>query len=153
PSAFDHLRKIVSMSVGPEYRRAGSAGMAQVADYAASQLSGFTVVRVDTPFSRYVVDYADPPPLTRTDDGGVFKSESASNPKPHAASAECPLKADADVTPGDCGWVPFNDASPEWRNDPFSDLATQVGNIVAQGGVGAVVQGDVSRDLVYAISL
>jgi len=100
------------------------------------------------------VDYssADRPSLVRVSDGHPFKTDSAFDITPtDATGVECTVRAVADVRPGDCGLVPFADASPEWKNPSSSNFKSDIATIVAQGGVGAVVQGDVARNLVYAL--
>ncbi len=142
----------------PEYRRAGSPGMAAVADYAAERLSvaGYRVVRQDFGFARYAIDYAagHQPLLERLVDGYRFKVESAFNLQKTTSSAgiTCRVRRVADVGPGDCGFVPFRDASPEWKNAPFVTIGDRLDAIVAAGGAGAVVQGNAQRYLVFAQS-
>ena len=154
-SAYDHLRAIDALSPAPEYRRAGSPGMAAVASYAATRLTaaGYTVVSHDFPFRRYVIDYtaANRPSLVR-DDGAAFKTESAFDLDLTTTSAgvTCRVVKAAEVGPGDCGFIPFGNASPEWKNSPFVNVGSQLDSIVAAGGAGAIVQGDVARDLVFA---
>lgn len=160
PSALRHLEEVVDRSPAPEYRRAGSAGMAAVADYEAQVLSaaGYEVVRqgFDLGATRYAVDYSDgnEPLLERTADGRRFKVDSAFNltQQTSAAGIECTVRAIADVRAGDCGFVPFATASPEWKN-PNANLPAAAKQIQDQGGIGAVVQGDVARDAVMAVSV
>lgn len=158
-TAFDHLRAIVGRSTAPEYRRAGSPGMASVADYAAGRLTaaGYHVVRHDFPFTRFAIDYAagHAPLLQRTVDGFTFKAESGFNLQKTtgAAGITCTVRAVADVGPGDCGFIPFGDASPEWKNSPFVSVGDALDAIVAAGGAAAIVQGDVRRHLVFAQSV
>ena len=157
-TAFDHLRAIVDRSPSPEYRRAGSPGMVAVADYAAAKLTaaGYRVVRQDFAFTRYGIDYAagHEPLLQRVVDGYRFKAESAFNLEKTTGSAgiTCAVRRVADVRPGDCGFIPFRAASPEWKNSPFVTVGGQLDAVVAAGGAGAVVQGDTSRYLVFAQS-
>jgi hypothetical protein len=156
PTASDHLAKLVRLSPAPEYRRFGTAAMGRVAAYAAGALGkdGYQVVRDDAGgLSRWAVDYAkaDRPALTRLSDGHRFKTESAFEiGTTGAGGIECTVKKVADVGPGDCGFIPFADGSPEWKNATFNAPA-DLAQIVAQHGVGAVVQGDTQRNLVYAL--
>ena len=157
PTAIDHLRAIVTRSQPPDYRRLGSSGMAQVAAYAGEQLgaSGLHVLQHNVPLSNYQIDYAPghAPELVRVDDGKSFKVESAFDIKPTGPDGiTCTVKTIADVGPGDCGFVPFAQASPDFRNVTY-DPAGAVDSIIAAGGVGAVVQGDVPRNLVLALRL
>lgn len=160
PSALRHLAAVLDRSPAPEHRRAGSTGMAAVADYEAQVLraSGYEVVRqgFDLGAARYAVDYTDgrEPLLERTADGHRFKVDSAFHltQQTSAAGIECTVKAVADVGPGDCGFVPFATASPEWKN-PNADLPAAAKQIQDQGGIGAVVQGDVARNAVMAVSV
>lgn len=157
-TAFDHLRAIVDRSPAPEYRRAGSPGMASVADYAAGRLaaSGYRVIRQDFPFTRYAIDYAagHHPMLERVVDGYDYKVESAFNLQKvtPASGVTCRVRPVAAVGPGDCGFIPFRSASPEWKNAPFVSVSDDLDAIVAAGGAGAVVQGDANRHLVFAQS-
>jgi hypothetical protein len=155
-TAYDHLRAILARSPAPEYRRAGSPGMVKVANYAASRLAaaGYRVVRHDFPFQRYAIDYAAARrPLLRRDDGRRFKVESGFDlqTRTPATGITCRVRDVADVGPGDCGFVPFGDASPEWKNSPFVSVGGALDQIVAQGGAGAIVQGDTARDLVFSL--
>ena len=158
PSAFDHLRAIVERSPAPEYRRAGSPGMAAVADYAAGRLAdaGYRVVRQDFGFTRYVIDYGAgrAPMLERLIDGYDIKVESAFNLQKTTTTAgiTCTVRAVADVQPGDCGFVPFRSASPEWKNAPFVTVGGDLDAIMAAGAAAAIVQGDDRRHLVYSLS-
>ncbi|MEX2558241.1 MAG: M28 family peptidase [Actinomycetota bacterium] len=158
PSAFDHLRAIVERSPAPEYRRAGSPGMASVADYAAGRLaaSGYRVLRQDFAFTRYAIDYTPghQPMLERVVDGYDYKVESAFNLQTvtPASGITCRVRPVAAVGPGDCGFIPFRSASPEWKNAPFVSVGDDLDAIVAAGGAGAVVQGDANRHLVFAQS-
>ena len=149
-TAIDHLRAIVARSPAPEYRRYGTQGMAQVSAYAEATLhqAGYTVVRHEVPGSRWWVDYlvGHEPLVERLSDGTRFPTESGfdlgATTDPNGIT--CVVKALADVTPGDCGLVPFAKASPEWKNVQ-ADLGTALDQIVAKGGVAAVIQGDVER--------
>jgi hypothetical protein len=158
-SAFDHLRAIVGLSQPPEYRRAGSPGMAAVGDYAAAKLAaaGYAVVGQPFAFRRWTIDYAPgrEPLLERIGDGVRFKTESAFN-LDRVTGPEgvvCRVRPVADVRPGDCGFVPFGSASPEWKNQPFVSVSSALERIEAAGGAGAIVQGDVTNDLVFAQSV
>ncbi|HJR18719.1 MAG TPA: M28 family peptidase [Actinomycetota bacterium] len=159
PSAYDHLRAILDGSPAPEYRRAGSPGMAAIADYAAGRLgsAGYHVVRQDFVFTRYAIDYAagHAPMLERLVDGYDIKVESAFNLQKTtpAAGITCTVRPVDEVTPGDCGFVPFRSASPEWKNAPFVDASARLDQILAAGGVAAIVQGDDRRNLVFAMSV
>jgi len=155
-SAYDHLRVIVGLSKAPEYRRAGSPGMAAVANYVAGRFSAsrYRVVRFDFPFRRYVVDYSrGHGPMLQRSDGMQFKTDSAFelDRTTPAAGITCVVKKVADVSPGDCGFIPFGKASPEWKNSPFVDYPTEIQSIIAHHGAAAIVQGDVNRDLVFAL--
>ncbi|MBV8387421.1 MAG: M28 family peptidase [Acidimicrobiia bacterium] len=158
PTAADHLAKIVRLSPAPEYRRFGTPAMGRVANYAAGQLASdrYQVVRDDVGgLNRWAVDYArgDRPTLVRLGDGHAFKTESAFDIAPTpAAGIQCTVKKLADVGPGDCGFVPFSDGSPEWKNVTFNASA-DVASIVSKGGVGAIVQGDTTRNLIYSVRL
>ncbi|MDQ1373431.1 MAG: Peptidase family [Actinomycetota bacterium] len=160
PGAVAHLEAILDRSPAPEYRRAGSAGMAAVADYEAGVLTGagYQVVRQDFDLgsARYGVDYAagHEPLLERVADGHRFKVDSAFNltRQTPPEGIECTVRAIADVRPGDCGFVPFATASPEWKNTS-ANLSGAAKQIVDQGGAGAVVQGDVPRNAVMAVSV
>ncbi|MBV8979814.1 MAG: M28 family peptidase [Acidimicrobiia bacterium] len=158
PTAADHLAEILRLSPAPEYRRFGTAAMGRVAGYAAGQLAKdhYEVVRDDVGgLDRWAVDYGrgHRPSLVRLADRHAFKTESAfdiaSTP---STGIECTVKKLADVGPGDCGFVPFSDGSPEWKNVTFNAPA-DVASIVSKGGVGAVVQGDTTRNLVYSVRL
>ena len=157
-TASGHLAELVRLSPAPEYRRFGTTAISRVADYAAGVLGGdgYQVVRDDVGgLSRWAVDYAngERPELTRRSDGHTFKTESAFDIKSTSAQGvECTVKKIADVGPGDCGLVPFSDGSPEWKNVTYNAPA-DVATIVSKGGVGAVVQGDTQRNLVYALRL
>jgi peptidase M28-like protein len=154
--SYDHLRAILNLSAAPDYRRAGSPGMAAVADYAAGrfQAAGYRVVRLDFPFRRYAIDYsAGHSPLLQRSDGLTFKTESGFDldQTTPASGVTCVVKRPASVKPGDCGFVPFGKASPEWKNI-FVDTSL-LDQIVAAHGAGAIVQGDVARDLVFAMRI
>jgi hypothetical protein len=159
PSAYDHLRAIEGLSPAPEYRRAGTAGMAAVADYVAGRFtaSGYRVVRFDFPFTRWAIDYSagNAPSLVRADDGTTFKAESGfdldTGTVTHVPTVTCRVVKPADVRPGTCGFVSFGKASPEWKNSPFVDVGAELDTIVARHGAGAIVQGDLARDLVFAL--
>lgn len=156
PTAFDHLRAIVARSPAPEYRRAGSPGMVAVADYAAGRFTaaGYRVVGQDFSFRRYVIDYAaGHEPMLRRSDGTTFKTESAFDIDATTTNAgiSCVVQTANKVGPGACGFIPFGKASPEWKNSPFVSVGTQLDQIVAAGGAGAIVQGDMGRDLVFAL--
>lgn len=161
PSALGHLEAIVRRSPAPEYRRAGSPGMQQVAAYEAKILrrAGYLVVRHDADLgnARWAVDYTDgnQPLLARLDDGRRFKTESVFNlgATTGPEGLTCTVRAIADVQPGDCGFIPFATASPEWKNAPNYDPSGAADEILAKGGIAAVVQGDVARDAVMAISI
>ncbi|MEY2566246.1 MAG: Peptidase family [Actinomycetota bacterium] len=160
PSALRHLEAILDRSPAPEYRRAGSPGMAAVADYEGGALTaaGYQVVRQDFDLgaSRYAVDYAagHAPLLERVSDGHQFKVDSAFGLTRQTGpeGVECTVKAIAEVGPGDCGFVPFATASPEWKN-VSANLAAAAKQITDQGGAGAVVQGDVARNAVMAVTI
>jgi hypothetical protein len=156
-SAAHHLDELVARSPAPEYRRFGTAAMAHVADYAAGQLQGdgFRVVRHDVAgLSRWAIDYSPGnQPLVESNGHSFMPVESgfevgATQPE----GITCTLKKIADVRAGDCGFVPFAEGSPEWKN-PFAKAAADVATIKSQGGIGAVIQGDVPRNLVYALRL
>jgi len=130
--------------------------MEAVAEYAAGRFAaaGYRVVPYDFPFRRYAIDYTSGhEPLLERDDGTRFKTESAFdlNRVTPASGITCVVKKTKDVGPGDCGLVPFGNASPEWKNSPFVSAGAQLDQIVAAGGAGAIVQGDVRRELVFAL--
>jgi hypothetical protein len=153
-TAGDYLEALVQRSPAPEYRRYGTPAMAGVADWAAGSLAsaGFQVVRDDEPTAnRWAVDYqpGDEPSLTSGTQS--FKTESAFDiASTGPAGVTCTLKKVAEVGRGDCGFLPFSDGSPEWKNTSYNAPA-DIAKIVQQGGVGAVVQGDTQRNLVYAL--
>src|SRR5437764_7839839 len=157
-TASDHLAKLVALSRAQGYRRFGTAAMGRVADYAAGVLArdGYEVLRDDVGgLSRWAVDYAkdDRPQLVRTTDGRSFKTESAFDIGTTGPDGvECTLKKVSDVGPGDCGFVPFSEGSPEWKNATFKAPA-DVATIASRGGIGAVIQGDGARNLVYSARL
>ena len=157
PTAYDSLRAIVARSHAPDYRRAGTPGMAKVAGYVASRFAAdhYHVVRFDFPFRRYAIDYRPRrfPSIIRLPERTSFKAESAFDiDKPTGQGGlSCVVRAVADVRKGDCGFIPFGSASPEWKNSPFVDYPTQMDRIIAQRGIAAIVQGDVKRDLVFAL--
>jgi hypothetical protein len=161
PSARRHLEAVLARSRAPEYRRAGSQGMVDVANYEAAVLrrAGYAVVRhdADVGSARYAVDYAPghAPMLQRVHDRKRFKAESVFylGATTGPSGITCVVRAIADVGPGDCGFVPFAAASPEWKNAPNYDPSGAVDEIIAKGGVGAVVQGDVARNAVLAVSI
>jgi len=154
PTAGDYLDALVHRSPAPEYRRYGTAAMADVADWAAGRLAsaGYRVLADDeSTANRWAIDYAagDEPMLTSG--GQTFKTESAFDiGSTGAAGVTCTLKKIANVGPGDCGFVPFSEGSPEWKNVSYNATA-DIATIKSQGGVGAVVQGDTQRNLVYAL--
>jgi Peptidase family M28 len=156
PTAYDHLRAILARSRAPEYRRAGSRGMRAVAAYTAAtfRAAGYRVVRYDFPFTRYVIDYRrGRRPMLMRDDGTSFKTESAFDLDltTSRAGITCRVKMVSDVKRGDCGFIPFGEASPEWKNSPFVDYPSQLDAIIAAHGAGAIIQGDTKRDLVFAL--
>lgn len=156
-----HLEAVLDRSPAPDYRRAGSKGMVRVAEYEAATLAaaGYQVVRHDADLGTAIwkVNYrrGHTPLLTRLDDGRAFKVDSAFNLGRTTTrdGIRCKVKAIVDVTPGDCGFVPFTTASPEWKNAPNYDPSGAVDEIIAKGGVGAVLQGDVARNAVMALSV
>lgn len=155
-TAYDHLRAILARSPAPEYRRAGSPGMVKVAAYAAARfkVAGYSVIRHDFSFQQYRIDYAAARrPMLARDDGMRFKVESGFDltRRTSASGLTCRVKEVADVGPGDCGFIPFGDASPEWKNSPFVSVVGALDQIVAQRGAGAIVQGDTARDLVFSL--
>jgi hypothetical protein len=159
--AVRHLEAVLKRSAAPEYRRAGSAGMAKVAKYEAATLAaaGYQVVRqdVDLGAARYAIDYTKghQPLLRRADDGRRFKVDSAFylTKTTGVEGLTCEVKAIADVGPGDCGFIPFTTASPEWKNAPNYDPSGAADEILGKGGVGAVIQGDAARNAVIALSV
>jgi len=157
PTAYNYLRAIVGRSHAPDYRRAGTPGMALVAKYVASRFAAdhYRVVPFDFPFRRYAIDYRPThfPGIVRLPDFTRFKAESAFDiDKPTGQQGlSCVVRAVADVQKGDCGFIPFGNASPEWKNSPFVDYPSEMDQIIAKGGVAAIVQGDVKRNLVFAV--
>jgi hypothetical protein len=158
PTATDHLAAIVQRSPPPEYRRFGSAGIAQVAQYAAGQLQSadYLVRAQDVPSERYAIDYASghEPLLERVSDHQTYKADStfSSTAPTGVAGITCTLRLPADVTPGDCGFLTFSDASPAWNN-VLAKAGTEIDQIIANGGIGAVIQGDLPRNLVFALRI
>ena len=156
PTAIDLLRAIEARSPAPQYRRFGSPGVASVAGYAASQLSrdGYVVRRFDVPSTRYAPDYSPghQPLLVRQRDGHQFKVESAFGAPSSTGPAglTCTVRMTSAVQPGDCGLVPFAQASPDFRNLTYGP-GSVLDQIKSRGGVGAVVEGDASRRLVLAL--
>jgi hypothetical protein len=128
--------------------------MSEVADWAAGRLAraGYTVVHDDeTTANRWAVDYTAGHQPALTSGTQSFKTESAFDiGTTGPAGVTCTLKKIADVGKGDCGLVPFSDGSPEWKN-PTYNAPADIAKIAQQGGVGAVVQGDTQRNLVYAL--
>jgi Peptidase family M28 len=153
-SSGDYLDQIVKRSPAPEYRRYGTAAMANVANWAAGRLAsdGYRVIRDDeATANRWAVDYTAGHAPLLTSGGHAYKTESAFDiGTTGPAGITCTVKKIADVGKGDCGFVPFADGSPEWKNTSYNAPA-DIAQIVAQGGVGAVVQGDTQRNLVYAL--
>jgi hypothetical protein len=130
-----------------------------VQSYVATRLAaaGYRVTDEPFDFPRYAVDYqrGHEPSLTRLDDGHRFTTESAFYLGRTTGShgVTCMVRAVADVRSGDCGYVTFRDGSPEWTNDPFFRARQDVDEIVARGGVGAVVEGDLAHAAVYSVIL
>ena len=153
-TAGSYLDQLVKRSPAPEYRRYGTAAMANVANWAAGRLAkaGYAVVCDDeATANRWAIDYSPGHEPLLTSGATTFKTESAFDiGTTGAAGITCTLKKIADVGPGDCGFVPFADGSPEWKNTSYNAPA-DLAQIVHQGGVGAVVQGDTQRNLVYAL--
>ena len=153
-TAGDYLDRLVQLSPAPQYRRYGTPAMARVADWAAGRLAsdGYHVIRDDeTTANRWAVDYTRGHAPRLTSGGRVYKTESAFDiGQTGPAGITCILKKIADVRKGDCGFVPFSEGSPEWKNVTYNAPA-DIATIVKQGGVGAVVQGDIQRNLVYAL--
>ncbi|MCU1463156.1 MAG: peptidase [Acidimicrobiales bacterium] len=158
-TASTHLRTIVRLSPAPEYRRFGAPGMAKVAAYESDVLAraGYRVVHEDFPLDRWMVDYRrdHAPDLVRLSDGAHFKSDSVFQlgGTTGPAGITCTVRAITDVKPGDCGFVPFDKSSPEWKNAATYDAKGAVAQIKAAGGVGAILQGDVNRGLVFALQI
>jgi hypothetical protein len=157
-SAYEQLTYLTdALSPAPEYRRFGTPAMAAVADFAAGQLTGdgFTVARNEVGgLSRWAVDYTPGHEPLLASGSTSYKTESGfeiGTTPPEGIT--CTVKKIADVHgAGDCGLVPFAEGSPEWKN-PFAKAATDVTTIKNQGGAAAVIQGDVPRNLVYALKL
>jgi hypothetical protein len=158
-AAIDYLEAILRLSPAPEYRRFGSPGMANVAAFGSWTLAhtGYRIVREDFPLDRWAVDYAPghEPDLMRLSDGAHFKTDSVFQlgGTTGPAGITCTVRAIADVKPGDCGFVPFDKSSPEWKNAATYDAKGAVAQIKAAGGVGAILQGDVNRGLVLALQI
>ena len=154
PTAGEYLDSLVSRSPAPEYRRYGTTAMADVADWAAGRLAsaGYRMVRDDeATANRWAVDYTAGHQPLLTSGAQSYKTESAFDTgTTDSTGITCTLKKIADVGKGDCGFVPFSDGSPEWKN-PTYNAPADIAKIVQQGGVGVVVQGDTQRDLVYAL--
>jgi hypothetical protein len=149
-----HLDAILARSPAPEYRRFGSPGMAASADYAAGVLSstGYELLRHDAPGEAFRVDYSPghEPSLVRTEDGRSFPAESAFRiDGTGPAGVTCTVRRVEEVGPGDCGFVPFAQVSPEWNN-LLADPAGPVDTVIARGGVGVVLQGDVAHGATIA---
>jgi len=158
-----HLARIMDLSPAPEFRRFGTGGMAAVAEMSAEVLgdAGYSVVRPETSHEQWKVSYAaTEAPLLRRSDDTEFVVESAFGRR--AADGSLPdLSTDADgvtctVVPaadvegsGHCGFVPFDAADPEWNNFTANARAL-IDQIAGAGGSGVVVQGDASRDMVFA---
>ena len=157
--AMAHLDQILARSRPPEYRRFGSRGLRLAAADAAGALgrAGYMVLREDLPGTVYRPDYRPgaAPSLVRLADGHAFKVETAFNltKVTPPAGITCTVRAVAQVRPGDCGLVPFLKVSPEWKHTFFEDVQGQVDAVIARGGVGVVLQGDVARDAVVAVSV
>lgn len=150
-----HLRAILDRSPAPEYRRLGSPGMVAASDYAAGVLgdAGLEVVRLDAPGTVFHVDRSPghEPALVRLDDGHAFRTETAFSLQQVTGpeGITCTVRAVADVGPGDCGFVPFGTVSPAWNNFE-EDTSGAVRQIRGQGGIGAILQGDVAHGALLA---
>ena len=150
---------MLKRSKAPEYRRFGSPGMSRVSGYIASELatSGYHVVRHEFAGTRYKVDYTKQarPELLRLDDRRSFKADSVFELAVPAEreQVECTVRPIDEVEAGDCGFVPFDTASPEWNNAPRYAPGPAVDTIIERGGVGAVIQGDFENDAVFALRL
>jgi hypothetical protein len=157
--AMAHLDEILARSQPPEYRRFGSPGMQAASDDAAAALgrAGYAVLREDLPGTVYRPDYRPgaAPSLVRVGDGHAFKVDTAFRLEKVTPpqGITCTVRAVADVRRGDCGFVPFLKVSPEWKNTFFVDVLGQVDAIAARGGIGVVLQGDVARNAVIAVSV
>jgi len=153
-TAGGYLDQLVARSPAPEYRRYGTAAMGRVASWAATSLrtAGYQVVRDDeATANRWAVDYTSGHQPLLKSGAQTYKTDSAFDiGTTGPAGITCTLKNIADVGKGDCGFVPFADGSPEWKNTSYNAPA-DIAKIVQQGGVGAVVQGDTQRNLVYAL--
>lgn len=158
PTAYQHLEAIVGLSPAPEYRRFGSPGMAHVADYVAGVLTdaGYAVSQREVAANRWQVEYAPghEPMLEILATGALPATESAFSlgATTTAQGVTCVVRAIEDVQPGDCGWVPFEVASPEWNN-VTADPSGAVADIATRGGVAAVIEGDTSRDALLALQI
>ena len=130
--------------------------MAAVADYIAGQVgaAGFTIRRYDVPATRYAIDYAPgrAPMLQRLADGtAVQDRERFLAPGPDRTRWHRMRRADGGhgrarrVRPRS---VRRGEPGVEERSGHASDVVAQ---IERRGGIGAVVQGDVRRDLVIAL--
>ncbi|MEY2430533.1 MAG: hypothetical protein QOC92_258, partial [Acidimicrobiaceae bacterium] len=130
--------------------------MADAADYSADVLAsaGYTVVRPEATGDVWEVDYRDghAPLLERLSDGAAFLTEGTFFPETTTPDGgiTCTVRMIEDVTPGDCGFVTFDQVSPEWKNLQF-DVLGALDDIIAAGGVGAVLQGDVARNALIAV--
>lgn len=157
-TAWGHLTEVVGRSPAPEYRRFGSPGMVDVAAYERSVLdaAGYATVELNAPAERWWVDYSPghEPELLDVASGHTFPAESGfdlgATTGPEGVT--CTLRRYDQVQPGDCGFVPFHLASPEWKN-LLADAPGALATIVARGGVGAVVQGDRARQATIALKL
>jgi hypothetical protein len=155
-SAVGHLDEIVARSPAPNYRRFGSQGMVDAADYSAGVLAaaGYRVVRPEATGDVWEVDYRDghAPLLERVADGVTFPAEGTFFPGATTPDdgITCTVRMIDDVGPGDCGFVTFDQVSPEWKNLQ-GDVLGALDAIIAKGGIGAVLQGDVDRDALIAV--
>jgi hypothetical protein len=157
--AMAHLDQLLARSRPPEYRRFGSPGMAAAADYAAGVLTraGYLVHREDAPGTVYRPDYAPgaAPLLERLSDGHRFPVESAFRLEAVTppGGITCTVRVPDQVRRGDCGFVSFVDDSPSWTNTFTEDALTKVDQVIRRGGVGVVLQGDVARHALIALSV
>lgn len=130
--------------------------MADAADYGATVLesAGYTVVRPEATGDVWEVDYRDghAPLLERFADGATFPTEGTFFPETTTTDdgITCVVRMIDDVTPGDCGFVTFEQLSPEWKNLQ-GDVLGALDDIIAKGGIGAVLQGDVARNALIAV--
>ena len=130
--------------------------MAAAADLAAGALAdaGYAVLRHDRPSTVWAVDYAagHEPALVRLDDGASFRTESAFSlgAITPGSGVTCTVRPVDQVGPGDCGFVPFDQVSPEWNN-VLADPATPVRTIAARGGVAAILEGDRAHGALIAL--